>query len=145
MSKVEAFLTKEEEQEIISAIRVAEKNTSGEIRVHIEATSHKDSYERSLEVFHLLKMDNTKDANAVLIYVAVNDKKFVIYGDKGINEVVPKDFWNSTKDVMQSHFKKGDFKQGIVDGILKAGEELQAHFPWQTHDKNELSNEISKG
>tara|TARA_R110002096_G_C14480766_1_gene713824 strand:+ start:69 stop:506 length:438 start_codon:yes stop_codon:yes gene_type:complete len=145
MSKVEAFLTKEEEQEIISAIRVAEKNTSGEIRVHIEATSDKDPYERSLEVFHLLKMDNTKDANAVLIYVAVNDQKFVIYGDKGINKVVPKDFWNSTKDVMQSHFKNGNFKQGIVDGILKAGEELQAHFPWQIDDENELSNEISKG
>ncbi|WP_026776582.1 TPM domain-containing protein [Polaribacter sp. Hel_I_88] len=145
MSKVEAFLTKEEEQEIISAIRVAEKNTSGEIRVHIEATSDKDPYERSLEVFHLLKMDNTKDANGVLIYVAVDDKKFVIYGDKGINEVVPKDFWNATKDIMQSHFKNANFKQGIVDGILKAGTELQTHFPWQTDDKNELSNEISKG
>jgi len=145
MSKVEAFLTKEEEQEIISAIRIAEKNTSGEIRVHIEATSNKDPYERSLEVFHLLKMDNTKDANAVLIYVAVKDKKFVIYGDKGINKVVPKDFWNSTKDIMQSHFKNANFKQGIVDGILKAGEELQTHFPWQIDDENELSNEISKG
>jgi uncharacterized membrane protein len=144
MSKVEGFLTQAEEQEIITAIRVAEKNTSGEIRVHIEASSEKDHYERALEVFHLLKMHNTKDANAVLIYVAVKDKKFVIYGDKGINKVVPKDFWNTTKDVMQNHFKKGDFKQGIVDGILKAGEELQDHFPWQTNDENELSNEISK-
>ena len=145
MSQVEAFLSKEEEQEIIAAIRIAEKNTSGEIRVHIEATSDKDHYERSLEVFYILKMNNTKDENAVLIYVAVNDKKFVIYGDKGINNVVPEDFWNSTKDVIQNHFKKGDFKQGIVDGILKAGEELKAHFPWQIDDENELSNEISKG
>lgn len=145
MSKVEKFLTKEEEQEIISAIRIAEKNTSGEIRVHIEAKSDKDPYERSLEVFHLLKMNNTKDENAVLIYVAVKDKKFVIYGDKGINNVVPKDFWNSTKDVMQNHFKKGHFKQGLIDGILSAGNELQAHFPWQIDDENELSNEISKG
>ncbi len=145
MSKVEAFLTKEEEQEIIAAIRVAEKNTSGEIRVHIEATTDKDHYKRALEVFHLLKMNNTKDENAVLIYVAVKDKKFVIYGDKGINKVVPTDFWNTTKDVMQNHFKNANFKQGIVDGILKAGEELKAHFPWQIDDENELSNEISKG
>ncbi|WP_435414507.1 TPM domain-containing protein [Polaribacter aestuariivivens] len=144
MSKVEEFLSPAEEKEIISAIRVAEKNTSGEIRVHIEASSQKDHYERALEVFHLLKMDNTKDANAVLIYVAVNDKKFVIYGDKGINEVVPKNFWNTTKDIIQQNFKQGNFKQGIVDGILKAGEELQAHFPWQINDENELSNEISK-
>lgn len=145
MAKVEEFLTKKEEQEIIAAIRIAEKNTSGEIRVHVEATSNKDPYERALEVFILLKMNNTKDENAVLIYVAVDDKKFVIYGDKGINKVVPKDFWNSTKDVMQNHFKKGDFKQGLVDGILKAGKELQVHFPWQIDDENELSNEISKG
>ncbi|MEN8776014.1 MAG: TPM domain-containing protein [Polaribacter sp.] len=145
MSKVKEFLTPTEEQEIISAIRTAEKNTSGEIRVHIEATSKKEHFERALEVFHFLKMDNTKDSNAVLLYVAVNDKKFVIYGDKGINDVVPKDFWDSTKDSIQSQFKQGNFKQGMVDGILKAGEELQSHFPYQTDDVDELSNEISKG
>lgn len=145
MSIVKEFLTPTEEQEIISAIRTAEKNTSGEIRVHIEATSKKEHFERALEVFHLLKMDNTKDSNAVLLYVAVNDKKFVIYGDKGINDVVPKDFWDSTKDSIQSQFKQGNFKQGMVDGILKAGEELQSHFPYQTDDVDELSNEISKG
>ncbi len=145
MSKVESFLTIEEEQEIISAILIAEKNTSGEIRVHIEASVSKDVFERALEVFHLLKMFNTKAQNAVLIYVAVNDKKFVIYGDDGINKVVPKNFWDTTKNTMQAHFVKGNFKEGIVAGILKAGEELKAHFPWQIDDENELSNEISKG
>ena len=69
----------------------------------------------------------------------------MIYGDKGINDAVPEDFWNSTKDIIQNHFKKSAFKQGIVDGILKAGQELKAHFPWQIDDENELSNEISKG
>lgn len=145
MSKVEDFLTAQEEQEIIAAIRTAEKNTSGEIRVHIEASSSKDIFERSLEVFHLLKMHNTKEQNAVLIYVAVHDKKFAIYGDDGINRVVPKNFWDATKNAMQNHFKKGNFKQGLIDGILKAGEELKDHFPWQIDDENELSNEISKG
>jgi uncharacterized membrane protein len=145
MSKVEAFLTKKEEEEIISAIQIAEKNTSGEIRVHIEASSEKDHYERALEVFYLLKMETTKDANGVLIYVAVDDKKFVICGDEGINKVIPTDFWNSTKDSIQNHFKKGDFKQGIVDGILTAGKELKIHFPYQSDDINELSNEVSKG
>ena len=144
MSKVEEFLTKAAEKEIISAIKTAETNTSGEIRVHIEASSKIAHYERALEVFHLLKMNHTKEANAVLIYVAVEDHKFVICGDKGINDVVPENFWDATKDSIQNHFKKGDFKQGIVAGILKAGVELQSHFPWQTDDENELSNEISK-
>ncbi len=145
MSKVEDFLTKEEEQAIVEAIRVAEKNTSGEIRVHIEKTTSIDSYERAMEVFHLLKIDETQLKNGVLIYLAVKDKSFVICGDKGINDLVPKDFWDTTKDVMASHFKKGDFKQGLVDGITKAGEQLQKYFPFEDGDIDELSNEISLG
>ena len=145
MSNVEDFLTHKEEQEIIQAIRQAEQNTSGEIRVHIERTTTKDIFDRALEVFHLLKMDNTKLQNGVLIYVAIDDKNFVIYGDKGINEVVGTDFWDSTKDVMVSHFKNGDFKQGLIEGVLKAGNELETHFPWIHGDKNELPDNISKG
>jgi len=90
-------------------------------------------------------MDKTKNQNGVLIYVAVHDHKFVICGDKGINDVVPNNFWESTKNIMQAHFKQSNFKQGLIDGILKAGEELKAHFPWQVDDENELSNQISKG
>ena len=145
MSKVEDFLTASEEQEVVGAILEAEKNTSGEIRVHIEAHTRKEHYERAKEVFHILKMDNTKQENGVLIYVAVNDKKFVICGDKGIDAVVPKDFWQSTRNSIQTHFEKGEFKEGLVAGVIKAGEELNSHFPWQSDDTNELSNEISKG
>lgn len=145
MSKIEEFLSAGEEKQIIEAIRVAEKNTSGEIRVHIEKTSKIDVYERALEVFHMLKMDNTKLQNGVLIYVAVEDKNFVIFGDEGINNVVDDDFWDSTKNIMQGHFKRGHFKQGLVDGILKAGKQLETFFPWETGDKNELPNDISKG
>ncbi len=144
MSRVEKFLTVEEEQEIVQAILKAEKNTSGEIRVHIEGHTLLNHFDRAKEVFHLLKMDNTKEENGVLIYVAVNDRAFVIYGDKGIDKVVPDGFWNSTKDVVQTHFKKGNYKQGIIAGALSAGKELETHFPWQHGDINELSDEISK-
>jgi len=144
MSRVEDFLTAEEEQEIVLAILDAEKNTSGEIRVHIEAHTRNDHFNRAKEVFHLLKMDNTKEENGVIIYVAVNDKKFSIYGDRGIDKVVPDNFWDTTRDVIETHFKNGRFKQGLIDGILKAGKELEDHFPWNHGDANELSNEISK-
>ncbi|NJB72879.1 putative membrane protein [Saonia flava] len=144
-NKVEDFLTAEEEQEIVNAILKAERNTSGEIRVHIEASSKIDPYIRAQEVFHNLKMDNTKEDNGVLLYVAVNDKKFVIYGDKGIDKVVPKNFWDDTRDLIQSQFALGNFKQGIVEGVLAVGNELEAHFPWNHNDTNELSNEVSKG
>lgn len=145
MSKVEDFLTAKEELEIIEAIRLAEKNTSGEIRVHIEKTAGKETFTRALEVFHYLKMDNTKLQNGVLIYVAVEDHTFVIYGDKGINDVVSKDFWNNTKKIIQEHFKQGRFKQGLIEGILKSGQELETYFPWHHNDTNELPNDISKG
>ncbi|NKI26010.1 TPM domain-containing protein [Arenibacter sp. 6A1] len=144
MTEVENFLTPEDEQEIVNTIVQAEKNTSGEIRVHIEGHTDLDHFDRAKEVFHFLKMDNTKEENGVLIYVAVNDKKFVIFGDSGINKVVPNNFWDATKDVIQNQFKKGNFKQGIIDGILQAGEALQKHFPWNHDTTNELSNEVSK-
>jgi uncharacterized membrane protein len=145
MSKVEDFLTKAEEQEIVEAIGVAEKNTSGEIRVHIEKETSVAAINRAMEVFRNLNMENTQERNGVIIYVAVKSKQFAIYGDKGINEKVGADFWNTTKEAMQNHFKSGNFKQGLIDGILKAGEQLKTHFPYLNDDTNELSNEISKG
>ena len=145
MSKVEYFLTKAEEQEIVEAIGKAEKDTSGEIRVHIEKENTIAPLDRAMEVFRNLQMENTQERNGVIIYVAVKSKHFAIYGDKGINEKVGIDFWDSTKEIMQNHFKNGNFKQGLIDGILKAGEQLKTHFPFQDNDTNELSNEISKG
>jgi len=145
MSQVEEFLSVQEEEEIVQAIRQAERNTSGEIRVHIERTTKISHYNRALEVFRMLKMFNTKQENAVLLYIAVEDHKFVIYGDKGIDAVVPENFWDTTKNVIQTHFKKGNFKEGIVEGVLQVGEELKAHFPWSESDEDELPNEVSKG
>jgi uncharacterized membrane protein len=145
MSKVEDFLSKEEEQEIVEAIRMAEENTSGEIRVHIEKTTSKVPFDRALEVFYELRMNETQLQNGVLFYFAIEDKNFAICGDKGINDVVADDFWDCTKDKMIEQFKAGNFKQGIVDGILNAGEQLKKNFPWSEGDTNELTNEISKG
>ena len=145
MSRVEKFLSEKEEHEIVQAILKAERNTSGEIRVHIEAHTRLDHLDRAKEVFHLLKMDNTKEDNGVLIYVAVNDRKFVIYGDKGIDKVTPDNFWDTTRDTIQSQFKNENYKRGIIEGVLAAGKELEKHFPWNHDDINELSNEVSKG
>lgn len=145
MSKVEDFLTKAEEAEIVEAIRLAEKNTSGEIRVHLEKETSIAPIERAVEVFHELQMDQTQQRNGVIIYVAVKSKQFAIYGDQGINDVVAADFWNCTKDIMVEHFKNGRNKQALIDGILNAGQQLKKYFPYQSDDTDELSNEISKG
>lgn len=144
MTEVSDLLSKEDEREVIEAIRSAEKETSGEIRVHIEKHTNADHFKRATEVFHLLNMDATQLQNGVLIYLAAHDRHFVILGDRGINEAVENDFWDCTKDVMASHFKKGDFKTGLIEGIARAGQRLKEFFPWQEGDTDELSNEISR-
>ena len=144
MSEVESFLTAEEEQEIVEAILMAEQDTSGEIRVHLEYSDRGDPIERVQELFYSLKMDNTRERNGVLLYIAVHDHHFVICGDKGIDEVVPEGFWDSTRDIIQDHFREGSFKEGIIAGVRSAGKELKAHFPRNPDQPNQLSDEISK-
>ena len=145
MSKIEEFLTPEQELTLIEAIKIAEKDTSGEIRIHIEKSSEEPPLDRALEVFRFLNMDATELRNGVLFYIAVESKKFAIIGDEGINNLVPDNFWDEEKELVLSYFKKGDFTTGLELAILEVGKKLKEYFPYQSDDKNELSDEISKG
>jgi len=146
MPENKPFLSKTEEQEIVAAIVISEKNTSGEIRLHIEENSTKPSMERAKEVFHFLNMDATELKNGVLFYICTQTKSFVILGDKGIDDLVAPDFWNSTKDAVIEKFKDGQYKDGLIKGIIEAGTQLKKYFPYNDEtDTNELSNEISRG
>jgi len=145
MSKVEDFLSEEQEKAIVNAIKLAEKNTSGEIRVHIEKNTKKTPMERAKEVFQFLKMDQTHLKNGVLFYLAIESKQFAIIGDEGIHNKVPNNFWESTKSVVLSNFANKEFAKGLEQGILEVGNQLKKYFPHEKEDKNELSDEISKG
>lgn len=138
------FLTELEEKAVIEAIQEAERNTSGEIRVHFERGSELGPIERAQEVFYSLGMDKTKNKNGVLFYVAVDDHQFAILGDEGIDHKVPDDFWESIRDEVIREFKKSDFSEGLRLGILHAGEKLKEFFPYEDSDENELSDEISR-
>ena len=139
------FFSEIQQQEIIQSIENAELNTSGEIRLHVEDTCKIDPIKRAIEVFEKLGMHETKLKNGVLFYLAVKDKKIAIIGDKGINEVVPTNFWDEVKTLIISDFKNNLFTEGLCKGITKAGEKLQEHFPYKSGDTNELSNDISFG
>ena len=143
MSNARKILNNEEDRRVVEAIKQAELNTSGEIKVHIENFCHINVEKRSLMVFKHLKMNKTKQRNGVLIYLAVKDHKFAILGDEGIDKVVGNDFWNDVKDLMMSHFKEGRFAEGLEQGILRCGEKLKAYFPYQSDDINEIPDEIS--
>jgi len=139
------LFTEQEQQQIVAAIKEAELNTSGEIKVHIERKCKEDVLDHAAFMFDELDMQKTELRNGVLIYLAVEDRKLAILGDAGINLKVPKDFWNSTKDLMISNFKEGKFAIGLSEGIKLAGEQLKEHYPYQSDDTNELSDDISFG
>ncbi|MHC5201854.1 TPM domain-containing protein [Myroides sp. LJL119] len=145
MDNIHDFLTKQDELQIVQAITNAEINTTGEIRIHLENKSSIDSFERATEVFQELNMANTKNRNAVLFYICAEPRGFVILGDQGINDLVKsEDFWESTKQLVINQFKIGNYKQGLIDGVTKAGKKLQELFPSDQTNTNEISNEISK-
>jgi uncharacterized membrane protein len=139
------FFSKEEEALIVEAIRKAELATSGEIRIHVEVGADVAAISVAERVFHQLGMDRTADRNGVLILLEVDRREFAIIGDKGVNRVVPSGFWDSTRDIMQQHFRKGEFARGIELAIGEVGNQLKTYFPYQTDDVNELPDEISYG
>jgi uncharacterized membrane protein len=145
MNEIESFLTEAEESAVVIAIQEAEKNTSGEIRVHIENKTEKPTLERAKEVFLFLKMNETKEKNGILLYVGIFHKQFAIIGDEGINSKIPNDFWNEEKELVLSCFSKQQYKEGLVETIQRIGEKLKVYFPYKKEDTNELSDEISKG
>ena len=139
------FFTPEQKIEISSAIKKAEMNTSGEIRVHLEGDLSGDALDRAAYVFKSIGMEKTELRNGVLFYLAIDSKKFAIIGDAGINSKVASDFWDQIKDTMHINFEAGEFSKGLSKGILMTGIQLKKHFPYDAKDINELSDDISYG
>jgi len=139
------FFSDHDREDIKLAIMNAELDTSGEIRVHIENSVRGDVLDRAAFIFHKLGMQNTEQRNGVLIYLAVQNRRFAIIGDSGINRVVPENFWDNIKTDMLNHFRENRFTDGLVGAILSAGLQLKKHFPRLRDDSNELSDDISFG
>jgi uncharacterized membrane protein len=135
--------SKEEELRITNAVADAENNTSGELRVHIDRYCKTDPLLKAKNLFSHLKLDQTALQNGVIFYISIDDRKFAVYGDKGINEKVEPDFWDTTVAKMTDYFKKGEMVDGIIAGLTEAGERLKLHFPKSDNDINELPDEIS--
>ena len=141
--KSSQFFNEEQKRLITDAIKEAELNTSGEIRVHIESSCKEDVLDRAAYMFEKLAIHKTELRNGVLFYLSVNDRKFAILGDAGINAVTPDNFWEEIKETILNHFTKSEFDIGLSTGIKMTGLALKKHFPYQKDDVNELSDEIS--
>ena len=140
-----SFLSDQEQANVLAAISDAESQTSGEIRLHLESRCKGDVLDRAAVVFETLAMHKTALRNGVLFYLAIEDRKFAILGDGGINAVVPVGFWNKVKDTVIAGLAEGNPAAGLSAGIRLAGQQLSTHFPVEANDINELSNDISFG
>jgi len=135
--------SKEFRERIVAAINAAEKDTSGEIRLHIQNRVKGDILEVAKKRFEKMGMTATELRNGVLFFMAMKDHTFSVLGDKGIDNLVPDDFWEETVAVMRERFGEDDLLGGLEAGIRKAGQALKEFFPYQSDDVNELSDEIS--
>lgn len=137
------FLAQLDQQRIVAAIGEAEQQTSGEIRVHVQPKATGGELREVAErTFERLGMTKTALRNGVLLFIAAEEKRFVILGDRGIDEKVPAGFWDAIAARLADRFRAGAFTEGIAEAILAAGEQLRTYFPRSADDVDELPNEI---
>lgn len=127
---------------IKEAIARAEALTSGEIRVVLYPHEVDDPVATAKMEFTRLAMHRTRQRNAVLILVAPSAKAFAIFGDEGLHARCGPGFWQEVADTMVSHFRNGEFTEGVVKAIDQTGALLAQHFPYLADDENELPDDM---
>ena len=145
--KEREFFTQEEKEAILAAIQKAEQRTSGEVRLYVESKCHFiDALDRAKEMFAQLKMDQTAERNATLVYIAVDDRQAAIYGDEGIHQKVGQQYWEEEIQKMLLYFQNQHLVDGIIQCVKDIGDALHQHFPYDRNtDKNELPDDIVFG
>ncbi|HVI46277.1 MAG TPA: TPM domain-containing protein [Chitinophaga sp.] len=145
--KRKEIFSESEKNRLVQAIRVAERLTSGEIRLFVENhCSYVNPMDRARDVFKSLGMEKTKQRNGVLLYIALKDQQFAILGDQGIHEKVGDDFWVKEATLLTDHFQDGRIIEGMEECIREIGESLRTHFPHEAgSDENELPDDIVFG
>lgn len=129
-------------EDISKAIGTFENQTSGEIVISFNTTSHNQPYKTARRIFEKAKLHQTKERNATLIVLFLAEKKFAVYGDSGIHDKVPEDFWETTVAEMKANFAEGRMREGLLHGISELGKNLAKYFPVADDDEDELSNEL---
>ena len=141
------FFSPEEKKQIVDAVQKAEKETSGEVRIFVEHRCRfVNALDRAVEIFHQLKMEQTEQRNAVLLYVALKDRQLAVYGDQGIHEKVGNEYWEKQVKKMIKDFNRNNYAEGIAKCVLEIGNALAKNFPYDPNtDKNELPDDIVFG
>jgi len=141
--RLQDYLSSDDQAAILSAIRKAEGKTSGELRVHLDLRCAGDPVARAARIFDQLGMRRTKERNGVLIFCALQDRRFALYGDEGIHQRVGADFWRQLAAGVIECIHENHLAAGLCLAVETIGAQLSVHFPRQADDRNELSDEIS--
>ena len=142
------MLDKDSQHKIMASIKEAESKTSGEIRVFMEHhCQYVDPLLRAQEIFANLKMEKTHARNAIIIYVAITDRQFALFGDVAIYEKAGgAAFWKEAATKLTGHLRKNNITEGLCNCIHELGIALATHFPYDPAiKKNELPDEIVFG
>lgn len=142
MSELKKFSAQIDNTRIEQAITDAENQTSGEVRVVLQAGKVDDPVQRAEKEFGRLKMQETAERNGVLFFVAPDAHRFAVFGDQGIHQKCPENFWAEIAAAMEQHFRADDPTQALIEGITRAGTLLASEFPRQNDDENELPNTV---
>ena len=137
------YLLEKEIVDLVEVIKMAENQSTGEIRLHIDSSTEKENAEVAFEVFQRLEMYKTKDRNAVLFHVNFNQRYLTIIGDEGIHQKVCQSFWDKIHSEVITQFVQGKYFFGLKEAIFKTGKELKKYFPVKEENPNELPDEIT--
>lgn len=137
------FIPNEGQRRIADAITAAERHTTGEICVHVTPRCRGNVMKRAVKTFNRLHLYTTRRRNAVLIFIAYEDRKLAILGDTAIHEAVPEGFWDGEVEELTNYLKAGRPVDGLCAIIARMGERLSEYFPGERDDENELSNEVT--
>jgi uncharacterized membrane protein len=130
---------------VSGAIARAERRTSAEVRVHLERHCPGDPTARAMAVFEQLAMHDTRDRNGVLVYLAIEDRRFAVVGDRGIHERVGQPYWDELVRTLGADLAGGRPREGLEGAVEALGGALEQHFPHRPDDRNELSDRVSIG
>lgn len=145
--KAKPIFSETETGQLVNAIRDAELQTSGEVRVYVERRcKYVDAIDRARQIFDGLEMEKTKLRNGVLFYLASEDRQLAIFADKGIHKAAGSEYWQQTLDRLINTIRTKDLVSGLCTAIREIGITLSEHFPYEKDtDKNELPDDIVFG
>lgn len=137
-------LPKIDHDRVVLAIAAAERRTSGEIRVVVSRRKIAEPIPEAQRQFERLGMTATQHRNGVLLLLAPRSRTFAVIGDTAVHQECGDEFWQKIAEVMSEKFRRGEFTDGLIHGIERAGALLAAHFPRTRDDRNELPDAIEE-